>query len=301
MVHTLLVFVLISFISTRQTLEVRYPAQPVSDSCNAMFSEAVQYESPLINDTHKAFDTLKRFIQSCPFNENAPRAFSMLTTAAQGTLPRDTMAWLHYRLWLESVLYLNTVNPEYFCACVEAIAQTYYSKSDTGRSYYLRAPNRSLTILQWLIQNTTCDTPNLATQYRTTRYYQYQLWREDTTAPFDTTLATLQQLGLDTVLAKHLLFVAVEKPAPTILSAIASPNPSTGGTLVTFSLDHEAYVKLELYDVLGNRVEIPPLESLFEAGNHAVSLSLHNLASGTYYVRLVTAYGEAQTVKIVNR
>jgi hypothetical protein len=52
-------------------------------------------------------------------------------------------------------------------------------------------------------------------------------------------------------------------------------------------------------DLLGNRVSSSGFESLFEPGNKAVPISLHGLAAGTYFARVVTAYGEVQTVKLV--
>ena len=58
-------------------------------------------------------------------------------------------------------------------------------------------------------------------------------------------------------------------------------------------------MKIELFNVLGNEVSSAGFESLFEPGNKSVPLSLMGLPSGTYFARILTAYGEVQSVKLV--
>jgi hypothetical protein len=84
-----------------------------------------------------------------------------------------------------------------------------------------------------------------------------------------------------------------------ISSATAYPNPFGEGTVVSFSTSREAYVKVELFDVLGNAVAATSFESVLQSGNHSVPIATHNLAAGTYYARILTTYGEVQTVKLV--
>jgi hypothetical protein len=126
--------------------------------------------------------------------------------------------------------------------------------------------------------------------------------------PLDTTLPPLDsiQQGLNELLNKHFLYVnAVSENFHTILSnATANPNPTGEGTVISFGISKEAYVKIELFDVLGHEVEgragsADLREGLFEPGNRSVPLSLAGLPSGTYFVRILTAYGEVQSVKLV--
>jgi hypothetical protein len=112
----------------------------------------------------------------------------------------------------------------------------------------------------------------------------------------------MQQLGLDSVLKyAGLLGVQSIQPASIISSAFATPNPTTSdGVVISFTTSREAYVKLDLYDLLGVQVSSSnTFENVLEPGNHAVPMSLVGLPSGTYYARIMTTYGEVQTVKLV--
>jgi len=253
----------------------------------------------------KAYDTIKTFIERCPNTYQAWRGFGITSDAINNIFAstHDTLLWTNYRAWLESVLYLNTVDPEYFCQCARTIGTTLSAPDSALRSKNVNIP---LAVIRWLALNAGCDTPGVWQEYDAARKSQYRQWRADSALGYhynlDTTLPSLHDLGLDTLFARHFLYASVEKRPQTLFNgASASPNPTTESCVINFGLSNEAYVKLELYNTLGEKVEIPPLENLFQVGNHAIPLSLHSLASGTYYARLVTAYGEAQTVKIVKQ
>ena len=246
-------------------------------------------------------DSVKQFIETCYNSPDAPSTFNLFSASLQQLAGADTS------LWLESVLYLNTTNPEYFCKCVEAISGTFHSPSDTSEELYWKQMNRGLAIGEWLVQNTTCDTPWIQNGINGARSSQYSDWLNDTMVPLDTTLPPLDsiQQGLKELLEKHFLYADVPENFHGILSnATANPNPTGEGTVISFGISKEAYVKIELFNVLGERVPAsgdrgPGFESLFEPGNKSVPLSLAGLPSGTYYARILTAYGEVQSVKLV--
>jgi|GEM_PF-1457217 len=306
------------YLNTSDAANSGYIAQPskeskpqsVLDTSQAACEQLYYWGLGLSNNQKwlPSYDSLKKFVETCPNAPDAYRAFDLMSQDVQQLERTDTALWSSYQIWLRSVLYLNTTNPEYFCQCLASISGfLYYPGKPVSDSALLKQTNVNLAVLRWEILNTSCDTPFLWQEYKQSRLSQYQTWQTDSSIgihyPLDTTLPSMHDLGLDTLLARHFLYAVERRPQGVIVitSAIASPNPGLEGTVLHFNINKESYVRLELYDVLGNRVEIPPLESLFEAGDHAVPLSLHNLASGTYYVRLVTAYGEAQTVKIVKQ
>ena len=251
-------------------------------------------------------DSLTMFIDSCANNTFAPTAFPKLSTAVAGLYgPRGGTYRATFRDWLESVLYLDTTNPEYFCADVEVLASTMPLPHDTAPGARSRETNIPLSVIRWLLLNTTCDTPQLWQEYEHSRLDQLEEWANDPTKyQLDTTLSPLDSIqpGLLELLEMHSLYAEVNPlpNAPAILSnAIAAPNPADAGTVISFTMNREAYVRITLFDVLGKQLGSSAFESFFGTGNKSVPILLVGLPSGTYYARIQTAYGEVQTVKLV--
>jgi len=276
-------------------------ANDTLQACNVLYMHG--YEAHTKRQWQLAFDTLTRYIESCANNPSSrsPAVFPWLSSAVVGLHGSDGGTYREtYLGWLESVLYLNTNEPEYFCADVEAMAGFLPLTHDTMPGYASRWDNEGLAVINWLIHNSTCDTPYLAQEYDQERQTQLEQWANNPTAyKLDTTLPPLSTWGLDTLLAKHFLYASVDNPKSIILNATASPNPVNTGTIITFGINQEAYVKINLFDLLGHEVTSPGYQGLFAPGNHAVPLSLQGLPSGTYYARILTAFGSVATVKLV--
>ncbi|MGD1045807.1 MAG: cellulase family glycosylhydrolase [Bacteroidota bacterium] len=69
------------------------------------------------------------------------------------------------------------------------------------------------------------------------------------------------------------------------------PNPFNPSTIISYSLPEEAKVKIEIYNLLGqkvaalvDRIEVP--------GNHSVTWDAHNYSSGTYFYRMTAEGGK---------
>lgn len=89
-------------------------------------------------------------------------------------------------------------------------------------------------------------------------------------------------------------------PAPIPEAAMfhgAAPSPFNATTRLRFSLAVAAAVRLEIYDARGRRVASLADDEL-AAGDHAVTWSPRDLASGIYLARLQTG-GQAQTRRVV--
>jgi hypothetical protein len=268
--------------------------------CQVLYAWGVEFEQD--GRDQEAYDTLRKFVESCPWHPYAPNAFGTMDGPASHLASKDPAIWNQYREWLESVLYLNTINPQYFCACVESISGTMYSDADTTFILRLEGTNRSLAIIKWLLDNTDCDTAMNRMDYDQSRASQIATWKLDTSKPLDTTLPSMHDLGLDTLLAKHALYQnqkSVKLGSDVVTSAIAAPNPTNTGTVLAFGMAQSAYVRVELYDLLGNIARNSSFEQYLGVGNHSVPIDMSALPSGTYYARIVTAYGETRTVKIV--
>jgi hypothetical protein len=273
-----------------------------SETCATLYNKEYSYLRS--RDWNPLYDTGKIFIEKCYDYINGQGDFNSvfgdIRDGMQAKALDDTSIFIETRRWLESVLYLNTTAPSYFCLCVADIGATFQSVSDTSETLTWKDQNCGLAIGKWLWENDPqCDTQDLKRAYNATRSSQREDWLNDTSVLYDTTLPTMAQLGLDTVLEKHLLLSLSKPPQGYITNATASPNPLNTGTIIFFGISKEAYVKIEVFDLLGNRVSSSGFESLFEPGNKAVPISLQGLPAGTYFARIVTAYGEVQTVKLV--
>lgn len=72
------------------------------------------------------------------------------------------------------------------------------------------------------------------------------------------------------------------------------PNPFNPATVINYQLPEDAFVKLTVYDILGN--EVAELEnSKQSAGNYSVKFEPENLSSGIYFYKLET--GEFTDIK----
>ena len=63
------------------------------------------------------------------------------------------------------------------------------------------------------------------------------------------------------------------------------PNPFNPQTLIRYGLPQKAHVRLEVYNILGERIALL-LDMTQEAGYHEALFDGHNLASGLYFYRI---------------
>src|ERR1043165_6487176 len=88
----------------------------------------------------------------------------------------DTNRFLPYRAWLISVLYLNTLQPEYFCACMGEIARTF----QWGKNAYLGR----LSILNYLrVYHRECWSNEMDTIFAQDSVYDVQAGYDATHYP----------------------------------------------------------------------------------------------------------------------
>jgi hypothetical protein len=78
------------------------------------------------------------------------------------------------------------------------------------------------------------------------------------------------------------------KPLPTVYSLSQNyPNPFNPSTVIEFALPKDAHVRLEVYNIIGQKV-MTLVDEVRPAGYHSVKLDGTNLASGMYLYRLTT-------------
>jgi hypothetical protein len=270
----------------------------VPTGCQLRYNRVFSYSNNHL--WHMCYDTARSFIETCPFWPESWRAFGFATQAVVSLGVSDTGLYAQYRHWLESVLYLNRTDPEYFCQCVEAISQTFYAR-DTTEQLIWKGTNRQLAVTQWLLEHTDCDTHNLRKDYNRARQTQYQDWLNDTTIKLDTTLPSMHDLGLDSILNIHFSGVG---PQPTIYARVlssmtVSENPLRKTTLLRFDLDRAVYLKVDILDELGRTVVGDESGRSYNPGRHELPLDLSGQASGAYYLRISLGDGEVRTLKLI--
>ena len=74
------------------------------------------------------------------------------------------------------------------------------------------------------------------------------------------------------------------------------PNPFNPSTTIKISIPQDSFVKIALYDILGNELKVVK-QDLIAAGIHNFEINGSDLASGMYFVKMV-AQGFQQTIKI---
>ena len=74
------------------------------------------------------------------------------------------------------------------------------------------------------------------------------------------------------------------------------PNPFNPSTKIKYFIPFTGYLKIGLYDVLGNEIKILQ-ENEVEAGSYELEIDGTGLSSGTYFVKMI-AMGKQQIIKI---
>lgn len=84
------------------------------------------------------------------------------------------------------------------------------------------------------------------------------------------------------------LTVSVAEPSSIIQNFVLHqnyPNPFNADTRITFELRENAHVRIEIFDLLGKRLDAL-VDKFLPAGSHSVHFSAENLATGIYWYRL---------------
>jgi len=84
---------------------------------------------------------------------------------------------------------------------------------------------------------------------------------------------------------------------PTNFSAYNYPNPFNASTNIVFTLPNRADIRIDIYDMLGRRVEVIT-DRVFEPGYHAIRWQNSDINSGVYFYK-ITADDITETGKMM--
>jgi hypothetical protein len=270
-----------------------------TDTCRTGFPDYVaEMESNF--EYCQAYDTMRYwYIPKCYSIALASATAGALGSSAGCTSLASVDSNLSYRGFLIHCLTLRN-DAEWFCAFVADLVGTY---SDTN---HLSIPDYRAQrgIIQYLINNPRCadDEGGNEQGYQQLLYTQYQIW-VDTSTPgesFDSTVPTMQDLGLDSVLIINgQAGVTYAMPTPAIInSASVIENPFQNSTSILLSVGRESYITIAVYNVLGQQIAGAGYAGVFEQGSRTIPLDMTNAPPGAYLVRISTANNETQTLKL---
>ncbi len=240
----------------------------------------------------QAYDSVCYYLSHCYAVADPNEAFGALSMAGADTV-RSPTGRTSLKGFLLSVLPLRS-DDAWFCACVVSFEGTFFEDANYDRKY--------LSLLKWLIDNPRCTAKRsaYAAAYDQARQDDYHSWQDTMHHPevYDSTLLTMDQMGLDTVL-KIAASDGVHYEAlgsQIILDARVTTNPFPNATSVSLSIGREAYVYIDVFDLLGHKVT--GSGGVFEQGTRDVPLAMDAAPPGIYYVRITTANNEVRTLKI---
>jgi hypothetical protein len=187
---------------------------------------------------------------------------------------------LAYRNWiLDTVIGLRT-DDGWFCYSVAALGPAY--------NHYHNNDPASLAIAKFLIDNPRCASyrNEFSLDYSQGRSNQIATW-EDTAKNndikyFDSTLPSLHDLGLDTLLNWASVH-PYDVTGPQIITDYhILANPFKVGTSLSLAINREAYLHIEVLDLLGRKLEGAGYNGVFAPGSRTVPLKMESVPSGTY-------------------
>src|SRR5688572_12830460 len=98
----------------------------------------------------ESFDTLKKFIEVCPTFEGSFRTFSSIDGALGSWKTGSPNRFAEHRPWLLQVLYLNTIDTNYYCADIHSLISTF--REESRRDY-----NGMLGMIKYVIEAGKCS------------------------------------------------------------------------------------------------------------------------------------------------
>jgi hypothetical protein len=265
------------------------------DTCLQALSLGEQWSSFSENDL--AYDTIRWYIMHCYLTADPGRTFNALQGCAGSASPLATAyGRSQYVNWLMDTVIKLRSDDGWFCCCVEALTP--------GYDHYASNMPAELAILKFIIDNPRCAgmRKGLGFAYASERQAQISLWgdtaKNNNMKNFDSSLPSMHDLGLDSLLNTASVHHYDATGPQIILDAHVTANPFETETSVSLSINREAYLHIEVLDLLGRKIEGAGYDGVFEPGNRVVPLKMSSLASGTYYVRISTANNELRTFKV---
>jgi hypothetical protein len=277
-------------------------SSPTDTSCREKF--AIGDADDYAGEYYLCDSVLEEYIETCYDTTDAWYAFVDLNGYGFSQDLGSSANYTNFREWLKSVLWLNTIDPLYYCTCAEAIYGT-YEGIDAGRNL-----NAALAVIRYLDSSNRC--PQQATdnnnEYKQDSATRHMVWIDTVNSlhkgdtldfPEDTTIPTIDELGLGILRGPPAGVQNDTTPQTGISNLTASENPFEKQTTIYFTSGEYAYISFQVFDVLGRIVQGDYKGSAQGPGEYQFTVDGMNLPSGTYYARITTPLGQTRMLKLV--
>jgi hypothetical protein len=266
--------------------------------CSDLWHKGLSYSSSF--QFQKEYDTLKAYVEQCPLDPDAFRAFSGTTDAVNGLSNIGDTIWAQYRSWLKKVLY-NNPERSYYCSDLMEYAVSFAHPDELGNTPDFKTV---LSIFKYLGDSSDCQEMKYQLPEVWKAYHLY--WKDTVTdsvkTPLDSTIPTIDEInhawlrGFKAGINNGNLTSSKD----ALGNLIAEDNPFTDEVKLKYSLLKSVVTKVEIFDALGKRLWTDG-QGYQEIGEHLLKINTTGWPSGTYYARLVTLQGELKTVKIIKK
>jgi hypothetical protein len=265
------------------------------DSCYNLYNKAESLKA--IDQDEEAHAYYRLVVESCPSEFFADGSISQLSHTNQNR-SKDPYRYVDYREWLKKMLPVADTIPRLYCEIVNAIAVSLAFHETRGVDDW----KGYLAVIKFIRENGRCELFESSWINSTKLMWSltYNRWRDtvsvDTTLyPFDSTLPSLEELGLGLLRGKS---GAASERTRSLLNMFVSENPFKGSNEATIQLTKPVLAALTLHDAMGSLVWGSNDLVRMPEGESRYSLETAELASGTYYLRLATSQGEIRTIKL---
>lgn len=285
--------------------QIKPLSMPVWDSCTNAIEAAYGWEQNYISNDI-VYDTVTWFMNHCYKYASASETWGAfggsLDSMGRSQAGRDSVTnFAIYALGLRS-------DNEWFCYGVPYVAFKYGTwtktpnQQDSNFSFDYRA-NRAIAAFLWHNPRCAFNIGNDSEEYYSLLEDQESLFSDTGHKGdvFDSTMPTLQDLGLDTLLKLSAGVSYVITTSSIILDARLVGNPTSDDGLLWLSIGREAWLNIGVYDVLGRTVPGSGYGGVFEQGTREVPIGMSGAPPGTYYVRIQTANNETRTLKLLKQ
>jgi hypothetical protein len=245
-----------------------------------------------------AYDTGRVFMEHCTLLNGTWHEFTKLDWANQSR-GGSILRYLEYREWLKAVLYLNTIDSDWYCADAFSLTGTFRNFPTAGWDM-----NGELAVMQYILQSSKCPhfIGEFSELYVKVRALQHKQWADTSKGDtnlnkLDTTLPSLKSIGLEVLLGP----VEHSGSAPAsfdIANLHATISPFTKETEIAFELGDRELMQIKIYDALGRVVFDNGIGNVLEAGARSFKIDGKDWSNGVYYARLSTNRGLVRTLKL---